>query len=298
MGIQRQAAWFQHLGLGLGSGKNVLCEKLQEVDADPFEAIDAMERGLGCESTASRFVQPEPSDEKKRRMMTVTRSADRLHHTLLDEDLKAVLTARTVMDRDCVEIFVAGGNAELSKAQEAAGPAFTLTFEHCPRTAFKTWQLASHHCEHCGWRAPHLSCAAVGGQTLARVSHSKEEIGDAKALCMDAEIPLVDTNGCRECWCPMVQKACESGRAKHDAKSNKMELSSERPKWSKRLGALTMDFNGRAQAASVKNFKLCLGENTVLIYGKRTSGDFCLDFEHPLSTVQAFALALTTQFWK
>lgn len=285
MGIQKESTWFQwSQPLGWGSGTAAKCPKGQDADAEVIEAIDAMERGLSCEPVTARFVQPQPS-VGKRQMMVVKRSADHLQHTLFDDDMCAVLIARTVMERNFVEIFAAGGKnpSELSSAHAAVGPVFTLTFDNCK----KLWQMGSQNCEHCGWRAPHLSCASLGGQTFLRVAQSKEDIGEARALCMDVEIPQVHADGSREFWCPL----CAGNRAK------RMELSSERPKWNDRIQALTMDFDGRAQLASAKNFKLCLGGQKVLLFGKRANGDFCLDFEHPLSMAQAFAIALTTMFW-
>lgn len=282
MGIQKESTWFQHLGWG--SGKNAKSQQVQDMGVDAFEAIDAMECGLSCEPVTSHFLQPNPSAGKKKAMV-VKRSADKLQHTLFDEDMSAVFIARTVMEKDCVEIFAAGGKnpSELGTSHAAVGPAFTLTFD----SSKKVWQMGSQHCEHCQWRAPHLSCTSLGGQTFARVSQSKENIGEAKALCMDVEIPQVYADGSRELWCPH----CSGTRSKQ------MDLSSERPKWNSRIEALTMDFNGRAQAASAKNFKLSLGDQNVLLYGKRSNGDFCLDFEHPLSVAQAFAISLTTMFW-
>lgn len=73
-------------------------------------------------------------------------------------------------------------------------------------------------------------------------------------------------------------------------------------------GARTLHFGGRVRCSSVKNFQMELleggdGATTVLgadgarplvcQFGKRARDEFILDFRHPLSPIQAFALGLT-----
>jgi hypothetical protein len=104
---------------------------------------------------------------------------------------------------------------------------------------------------------------------------------------MDVDIPQIGVDGQSETWCPLCQGSDDA----------RIELSSLRPKWSEKLQALCMDFKGRVEAASAKNFQLCLDDKAVLVYGKKANGTFCLEFEHPLSTAQAFTIALSTMYW-
>lgn len=71
------------------------------------------------------------------------------------------------------------------------------------------------------------------------------------------------------------------------------------PVWDSRLQAYTLDFKGRVKKASVKNFQLEIaeGESTGdinLQFGKNGENEFALDFKYPFSTIQAFAVALSS----
>jgi len=141
------------------------------------------------------------------------------------------------------------------------------------------WTVESSFCEKCAYRNPLNSCKNKSGQTLSYIRHYKEEIGEGMAMCMDVDIPQIG-----EIWCPICQSSDDA----------RIELSSLRPKWNERLKSLCMDFKGRVEAASAKNFQLCLDDKAVLVYGKKANGTFCLEFEHPLSTAQAFTIAIST----
>jgi tubby-related protein 1 len=68
------------------------------------------------------------------------------------------------------------------------------------------------------------------------------------------------------------------------------------PIWSDELGTYTLEYNGRATLASVKNMQLVPHDdpnNLVFQMGKVSDTRFNLDFKAPLSPVQAFAIALT-----
>eukprot|EP00746_Dinoflagellata_sp_MGD_P082825 gnl/MRDRNA2_/MRDRNA2_32913_c0_seq1.p1 gnl/MRDRNA2_/MRDRNA2_32913_c0~~gnl/MRDRNA2_/MRDRNA2_32913_c0_seq1.p1 ORF type:complete len:363 (+),score=54.58 gnl/MRDRNA2_/MRDRNA2_32913_c0_seq1:40-1128(+) len=72
--------------------------------------------------------------------------------------------------------------------------------------------------------------------------------------------------------------------------------SNKSPKWNESIGAFVIDFGGRVTVASVKNFQLCpLADHDVVTLqcGKIGRDTFTLDFRHPFSPFQAFALALS-----
>lgn len=288
MGVSKELAWFQHLGWAIrGVSDRVWSSKKQprdnEVDAErSFDEADAMERGVAREMTTS-FVEAQPVSATRRRMR-VERSEDRLQHVLLDEDGSAVLVARTVVAESRVEFFIADKDCAVDRTRTSAGPAFSMIFDK-DRT---NWRLRCSRCESCVYRARHCSCEAFGGQTIACIGHCREEIGGGVAMCMDVDIPEVSKTGSRVVWCPLRQGAEAPER---------IELASKRPTWNARLKSLVMDFKGRVDCASAKNFQLLRGDDSVLVFGKRGPKTFCLDFEHPLSTAQAFAIALTTMFW-
>lgn len=247
--------------------------KVEKLDVDVMDTIDAMERGF-VGSLALDKVKPEA--EGKKRKMTVDRSEDRLHYVLY-EDLERVLEARVT--EEGVHVYAGGSGSKTS----ADVPAFTLTHD----TDKTNWTIASRHCIRCAYRNTFNSCQTKGGQRIGFVRHGIEEIGEGRAMCMDVDIPQIGTDGQSEIWCG----AC------HGSDEARIELTSLRPKWNEKLGSLCMDFKGRVEAASAKNFQLCLDEKPVLVYGKKKNGTFALEFQHPLSTAQAFTIALSTMYW-
>ena len=63
------------------------------------------------------------------------------------------------------------------------------------------------------------------------------------------------------------------------------------------MQAFVLNFNGRVDRASVKNFQLIDDHDDNVIYlqfGRTGDQDFNLDFQWPVSPVQAFAVALTS----
>lgn len=78
-------------------------------------------------------------------------------------------------------------------------------------------------------------------------------------------------------------------------------LESRLPKWNGRTKTYELQFHGRAKLASARNFQLVhrggQRERPVLLYGKLDDDVFALDFAHPLSILQSFAIVLTTWKW-
>jgi len=74
-------------------------------------------------------------------------------------------------------------------------------------------------------------------------------------------------------------------------------LQPKAPRWNAKLGSYVLNFFGRVKVASVKNCQLVVaGEaeaaEPCLAFGKVSDTLFALDFAHPLSPLQAFAIAL------
>lgn len=67
------------------------------------------------------------------------------------------------------------------------------------------------------------------------------------------------------------------------------------------VGAYVLNFNGRVTMASVKNFQLVTPEDeeTVLLqFGRTEKERFSMDFQWPLSPLQAFAITLSSFDYK
>lgn len=245
--------------------------------------LDAMERGAAPESTTT-FVEPEQKTATQRRMK-VSPSEDRTRHTLYDEEGNVVMTACAVLAQRRIEFFTGERPSVTNQVCGPAAPAFAMTFDES-RTR---WRLSCcGRCERCVYR--YCSCESLGGQTLANLTHLRQTIGGGVARCMELDIPEVAVDGNAAVWCPL-QQAQSGGEARAT------KISSKRPRWNSSLESLVMDFNGRCSQSSERNFQLCIDGDVVLTFGKRGENLFCLDFEHPLSVVQAFAAAMSTAFW-
>uniref|UniRef100_A0A7S4S614 Tubby C-terminal domain-containing protein n=1 Tax=Ditylum brightwellii TaxID=49249 RepID=A0A7S4S614_9STRA len=71
------------------------------------------------------------------------------------------------------------------------------------------------------------------------------------------------------------------------------------PSWNEELEAYVLDFNGRVTLASVKNFQLTEmnSENQdriILQFGRVAKDEFTMDFQWPMSPLQAFAIVLSS----
>jgi hypothetical protein len=239
-----------------------------------FDAADFMESGL---VRAPWVLQQPESTVAPRRQMRVQRSKNKLEHTLYDEDGRIALVAHTIEAENQVKMFAARDDTK--KAQ----PVFTLSFDE----STTEWQLDSNCCESDVYRSYKTPMPPrAGGKTLMRASQMKEKIGLGVALVMDVDVPEVSEQSGRSTWSPLP---CDA--------EPQCVLTSKRPVWSRKLQSLTMDFNGRVKCASAKNVQLLMGDDLKLVFGKVKPGNFILDFEHPLSVAQAFAIGLTTMFW-
>mmetsp|Transcript_71750 Transcript_71750/g.214238 ORF Transcript_71750/g.214238 Transcript_71750/m.214238 type:complete len:446 (+) Transcript_71750:79-1416(+) len=68
------------------------------------------------------------------------------------------------------------------------------------------------------------------------------------------------------------------------------------PKWHEQKGAFVLNFNSRVTEASVKNFQLISStdpEKVYLQFGRVGKEAFTIDFQHPISAFQAFAMCLS-----
>merc|ERR1719329_1492886 len=125
------------------------------------------------------------------------------------------------------------------------------------------WRLTQERCESCQRRhlPEHLSCAALGKQQVAFVRHVPHSSGDGKFYGMEVDIPGFDSLGRCEVWCPLL---CDRGPlgAPSARTAGAERLITQAPEWNEEVKSLV------------------------------------LDFEHPLSAVQAFGISMTTLVWQ
>jgi hypothetical protein len=77
-----------------------------------------------------------------------------------------------------------------------------------------------------------------------------------------------------------------------------LALQNRPPWWNIELGSFVLNFGGRVSVASVKNFQLCdrIDQDYIMLQFGRIQGrhSFTMDFQHPLTAVQAFAIAISS----
>ncbi|KAI8801650.1 protein king tubby 1 [Cladochytrium replicatum] len=74
-------------------------------------------------------------------------------------------------------------------------------------------------------------------------------------------------------------------------------LQNKQPQWNVETDSFVLNFNGRVTQPSVKNFQIVHDEDLeyiIMQFGRVGDERFKLDFQYPLSPLQAFAIALTS----
>jgi len=246
-----------------------------------FEFADIMEQGLSG-GLACSFVEVLDKDCEAR--FRVRRSPDKKEFLLTTNDGSNLLLARQANNGEGFSIFVMGEG----EPPRALGPAFSLR----PNSDKDQWTLQANTCDMCESRGRRL----CGSRQLAFISHHVEkceQCPDAQICCLDMEIPALDRDGVADIWCPMCRG--------QDAQYRYSELTTRKPRWNAKRSTLSLDFFGRCTMASAKNFQLEVAgkpDKVKLLFGKVGISQFVLDFQRPLSPIQAFAAAISTTAWK
>uniref|UniRef100_A0AAR2K3Q0 Tubby C-terminal domain-containing protein n=1 Tax=Pygocentrus nattereri TaxID=42514 RepID=A0AAR2K3Q0_PYGNA len=69
-------------------------------------------------------------------------------------------------------------------------------------------------------------------------------------------------------------------------------MANKQPLWNEATQVYQLDFGGRVTQESAKNFQIELEGKQVMQFGRTDGNAYILDFQHPFSAVQAFAVAL------
>lgn len=81
---------------------------------------------------------------------------------------------------------------------------------------------------------------------------------------------------------------------KNNMLNNVQIFKNTQPQWNQKLQAFVLNFEGRVTKPSVKNFQISdEKDNIILQFGKVDENRFTLDFQYPLSPIQAFCIALS-----
>jgi len=134
-------------------------------------------------------------------------------------------------------------------------------------------------------------------QELGVIIYASNVLGSRGPRKMQVAIPKVDTKtNEREIWRPQGEDEM-LGKVKEKDFSNLFYYINKPPKWNEQVGAYVLNFNGRVTMASVKNFQLVAVDNhedVILQFGRVGKDTFNMDYQHPLSPFQAFAITLSS----
>jgi len=133
-------------------------------------------------------------------------------------------------------------------------------------------------------------------QEVAAVVYERNILGTKGPRKMAVLVPFVDENGKRTIWKPEKEEDGLIGRFRKGQIQDMIILKNKEPSWNEQLRAYVLNFNGRVTMASVKNFQLVdqLNPSKVLMqFGKVDAEKFTLDFQYPISGLQAFGIALS-----
>jgi len=118
---------------------------------------------------------------------------------------------------------------------------------------------------------------------------------------MKVLIPDVKPTGEVYQFKPMTGKEGIQVNWKNGKKEGLKEVFNKPPKWNDQVQAFVLNFNGRVEKPSVKNFQLIdeADENAIYLqFGRVTDEQFNMDFQWPLSPFQAFSICLSSFDYK
>jgi len=133
---------------------------------------------------------------------------------------------------------------------------------------------------------------------LGAVLYQYNVLGTRGPRKMTALIPRVDSRGQRHLFKECENKSGVLDRFKDNQNSENLTVMQNKPpKWNEQMQAYCLNFHGRVKLASVKNFQLVSDENKdhiILQFGKVGKDTFTMDYQYPMSAVQAFSICLTS----
>ncbi|KAI9100459.1 tubby protein-like protein [Phlyctochytrium arcticum] len=114
---------------------------------------------------------------------------------------------------------------------------------------------------------------------------------------MTVILPTMTKEGKRSEFRPSDEKESLFGRYRSGNDRDILTLHNKAPQWNEETQSFVLNFNGRVTHASVKNFQIVHDNDLdyiVMQFGRVSEDTFSIDFQYPMSCIQAFAIALTS----
>lgn len=120
---------------------------------------------------------------------------------------------------------------------------------------------------------------------MAAVLYEANVLGAKGPRKMTVMIPTIDAEDNQYIWQPQTEE--ESFIPKHRANEtdHMLQFHNKEPKWNDTVQAYVLNFNGRVDQASVKNFQLIMSDENFIFmqFGKTGKHSFNMDVQWPLS---------------
>jgi tubby and related proteins len=139
----------------------------------------------------------------------------------------------------------------------------------------------------------HASSATQLRQELGIVNYASNVLGSRGPRKMKVAVPKVIPDGRRVLFQPDGDEDSMQAKLRAGYIQDMFLLINKPPKWNDQVGAYVLNFSGRVTHASVKNFQLVSPDDhdtVVLQFGRTAKDGFSMDFQWPLSPLQAFAI--------
>ncbi|KAI8999299.1 tubby C-terminal-like domain-containing protein [Gaertneriomyces semiglobifer] len=114
---------------------------------------------------------------------------------------------------------------------------------------------------------------------------------------MTVLLPAMTKDGNRIPCIPENDKASLIPKFRMGDDRDILTLHNKQPQWNEETNSFVLNFNGRVTLASVKNFQIVHDNDLdyiIMQFGRVEQDSFTIDFQYPMSCVQAFAIALTS----
>lgn len=134
-------------------------------------------------------------------------------------------------------------------------------------------------------------------EELVSVCYETNVLGFKGPRKMTVIIPGMNNNHQRVQFKPMDDRETILSRWQNKNMDNLIELSNKTPVWNEETQSYVLNFRGRVTQASVKNFQIVHQSDPdyiVMQFGRVAEDVFTLDYNYPMSALQAFAIALSS----
>jgi len=138
-------------------------------------------------------------------------------------------------------------------------------------------------------------------QELGIINYASNVLGSRGPRKMKVAVPKVLPDGRSIVFQPDHEEDSMLAKFRAGYIQDMYLLINKPPKWNDQVGAYVLNFYGRVTMASVKNFQLVSPDDhdtVVLQFGRTGKDTFSMDYQWPLSPLQAFAICLSSFDYK